>query len=58
MIVGSVASLAGLGTVSGFNLWSLRVAVGGAHLSLLAHRQPNARWVREVRDGSPYATSS
>ena len=40
---GFIASLLGLGTVSGFNLWSLLVAVGGALLLLFGYRQLKGR---------------
>jgi uncharacterized membrane protein YeaQ/YmgE (transglycosylase-associated protein family) len=39
VVGGFVASLLGLGTVTGFNLWSLLVAVGGAVLILAVYRQ-------------------
>lgn len=39
MIGGAIASLAGLGTVSGFNLWSIIIAVLGAILLLAIYRQ-------------------
>jgi uncharacterized membrane protein YeaQ/YmgE (transglycosylase-associated protein family) len=40
---GFIASLLGLGTVSGFNLWSFLVAVGGALLLLFGYRQLKSR---------------
>ena len=40
---GFIASLLGLGTVSGFDLWSLLVAIGGALLLLFGYRQMKAR---------------
>ena len=40
---GFIASLLGLGTVSGFSLWSLLVAVGGALLLLFGYRQLKSR---------------
>jgi len=43
IIGGFIASLLGLGTVGGFNLWSLLVAVGGALLLLFGYRQLKAR---------------
>ena len=43
IIGGFIASLLGLGTVSGFNLWSLLVALGGALLLLFGYRQMKAR---------------
>jgi uncharacterized membrane protein YeaQ/YmgE (transglycosylase-associated protein family) len=39
MIGGAIASLAGLGTVTGFNLWSIIIAVLGAILLLAIYRQ-------------------
>ena len=43
IIGGFIASLLGLGTVDGFNLWSLLVAIGGALLLLFGYRQMKAR---------------
>jgi uncharacterized membrane protein YeaQ/YmgE (transglycosylase-associated protein family) len=43
IIGGFIASLLGLGTVSGFNLWNLLVATGGALLLLFGYRQIKAR---------------
>jgi uncharacterized membrane protein YeaQ/YmgE (transglycosylase-associated protein family) len=43
IIGGFIASLLGLGTVSGFNLWSFLVAVGGALLLLFGYRQLKSR---------------
>ena len=43
VVGGFIASLLGLGTVSGFNLWSFLVAVGGALLLLFGYRQLRAR---------------
>ena len=43
IIGGFLASLLGLGTVTGFNLWSLLVAVGGALLLLFGYRQLKSR---------------
>jgi uncharacterized membrane protein YeaQ/YmgE (transglycosylase-associated protein family) len=43
MVGGFLASLFGLGTVTGFNLGSLLVAIGGALLLLLAYRQLMSR---------------
>jgi uncharacterized membrane protein YeaQ/YmgE (transglycosylase-associated protein family) len=43
LIGGFIASLLGLGRVSGFNLWSLLVAVGGALILLWAYRKFKAR---------------
>ena len=43
IIGGFIASLLGLGTVSGFNLWSLLVAIGGALLLLFGYRQLKSR---------------
>jgi uncharacterized membrane protein YeaQ/YmgE (transglycosylase-associated protein family) len=40
---GFIASLLGLGTVSGFSLWSFLVAVGGALLLLFGYRQLKSR---------------
>ena len=40
---GFIASLLGWGTVSGFNLWSFLVAVGGALLLLFGYRQLKSR---------------
>lgn len=43
IVGGFIASLLGLGTVSGFNLWSLLVAIGGALLLLFGYRQLKSR---------------
>jgi uncharacterized membrane protein YeaQ/YmgE (transglycosylase-associated protein family) len=43
VVGGFVASLLGLGTVTGFNLWSLLVAIGGASLLLFGYRQLKSR---------------
>ena len=43
IIGGFIASLLGLGTVSGFNLWSLLIAIGGALLLLFGYRQLKSR---------------
>jgi uncharacterized membrane protein YeaQ/YmgE (transglycosylase-associated protein family) len=43
IIGGFLASLLGLGTVAGFNLWSFLVAVGGALLLLFGYRQLKSR---------------
>jgi uncharacterized membrane protein YeaQ/YmgE (transglycosylase-associated protein family) len=40
---GFIASLLGWGSVSGFNLWSFLVAVGGALLLLFGYRQLKSR---------------
>ena len=39
LVGGFIASALGLGAVSGFNLWSIIVAVGGAVLLLWAYRR-------------------
>ena len=43
VVGGFVASLLGLGTVTGFNLGSFLVAVGGALLLLFGYRQLKSR---------------
>ena len=43
VVGGFIASLLGLGTVTGFNLWSLLVALGGALLLLFGYRQLKSR---------------
>ena len=43
IIGGLIASVLGLGTVSGFNLWSFLVAVGGALLLLFGYRRLKSR---------------
>lgn len=43
VVGGFLASLFGLGTVTGFNLWSFLVAVAGALLLLYGYRQLKAR---------------
>jgi uncharacterized membrane protein YeaQ/YmgE (transglycosylase-associated protein family) len=43
VVGGFVASLLGLGTVTGFNLWSLLIAVGGALLLLFGYCQLKSR---------------
>ena len=43
IIGGLIASVLGLGTVTGFNLWSFLVAVGGALLLLFGYRQLKSR---------------
>jgi len=39
LLGGFISSALGLGSVSGFNLWSLAIAVGGALLLLIGYRQ-------------------
>ena len=39
LVGGFISSALGLGSVSGFNLWSLAIAVGGALLLLIGYRQ-------------------
>ena len=39
VVGGAIASLAGLGTVTGFNLWSIIIALLGAILLLAIYRQ-------------------
>ena len=43
IVGGLIAWVLGLGTVTGFNLWSFLVAVGGALLLLFGYRQLKAR---------------
>jgi uncharacterized membrane protein YeaQ/YmgE (transglycosylase-associated protein family) len=43
IVGGLIASVLGLGTVTGFDLWSFLVAVGGALLLLFGYRQLKAR---------------
>jgi len=47
VVGGFIASLLGLGTVGGFRLGSLLVAVGGALLLLFGYRQMKSRWLTE-----------
>jgi len=39
LVGGFISSALGLGSVSGFNLWSLAIAVGGALLLLIGYRR-------------------
>ncbi len=39
LLGGFISSALGLGSVSGFNLWSLAIAVGGALLLLIGYRR-------------------
>lgn len=39
LLGGFISSALGFGSVSGFNLWSLAIAVGGALLLLIGYRQ-------------------